>query len=198
MPRTQPFEESTLLTLLAEDSEYAFQLLFDRYHSLVYRMAMMYVKSPALAEDIVQDVFLKLWFQRKSLLQLSSLESWICILTRNFTINCLKKLAHEWTARGKWANEHAAFESDTDYRIRNAQYKALLSQAIEQLPPQQQKVYQLAKEKGLSYEAIGSQLSLSPLTVKTHMSRALAAIRAYLQQHDREFLILFTISLISF
>jgi RNA polymerase sigma-70 factor (ECF subfamily) len=70
-----------------------------------------------------------------------------------------------------------------------------LQQAISKLPVQQQKVYRLAKEQGLSYEAIGQELSLSPLTVKTHMARALAAIRSFLQKHDREFIILFIMHL---
>lgn len=191
MSTDKKYEEANLLHLLAEGSEYAFQMVFDRHRNRVYRIAMLYVKSPALAEDIVQDVFLKLWFQRKHLSQLSSLESWIYTVTKNFTINSLKKLAHEWTARDKWANDNTSFENTADHKIRSAQYNQMLVQAIESLPEQQQKVYRLAKEKGLSYQEIASQLSLSPLTVKTHMSRALESIRTFLKLHDKEFLILF-------
>lgn len=191
MPTEKKYEEATLLALLAEDNEYAFQLLFDRHRNRIYRIAMLYVKSPALAEDIVQDVFLKLWFQRKNLTALSSLESWIYTVAKNLTINSLKKLTHEWTAKEKWTQDNIQFENTTDHKIRKAQYKKLLQIAIEKLPAQQQKVYFLAKEKGLSYETIASQLSLSPLTVKTHMSRALASIRVFLRKHDIDFLLLF-------
>lgn len=191
MPAENKYEEATLLALLDENNQYAFQLLFDRYRNRIYRIAMLYVKSPALAEDIVQDVFLKLWFQRKNLAALSSLESWIYTVTKNLTINSLKKLAHEWTAGEKWTRDNIQFENTTDHKIRNAQYRELLQMAIEKLPAQQQKVYFLSKERGLSYEAIAMQLSLSPFTVKTHMSRALASIRVFLQKHDLDFLILF-------
>jgi len=194
MPVKPPIEESILLSLLREDSEYAFQLVFDRYRNRVYQLALFYVKTPSLAEDIVQDVFLKIWFQRRQLPELSSFEAWIYTITRNFTLNCLKKLAHEWKARAGWTKEVRQFVEETDYKIRDAQYKELLQQAIGQLPEQQQNVFRLAREKNMSYEAIASELSLSPLTVKTHMSRALSAIRSFLQQHGKEFLLLFATS----
>jgi RNA polymerase sigma-70 factor (ECF subfamily) len=191
MPAKPTPEESTLLALLREGSEYAFQLIFDRYRNRVYQVAMFYVKSPAQAEDIVQDVFLKIWFQRRQLPELISFESWLYTLTRKFTLNCLKKLAHEWKARASWTRNARQFDEDADHKLLNTQYRELLLQAIGQLPEQQQKVFRLAREKGLSYEAIAGELSLSPLTVKTHMARALAAIRSFLQRHGKEFLLFF-------
>lgn len=186
-----PLDEPALVALLKQDSEHAFELVFNHYHNMVYKVAMLYVKSPAAAEDIVQDVFLKIWFQRKNLPGIISFESWIYTLTHNLTINYLKKVAHEWKARARWTTENERIESSTDHKLRNAQYSELLIEAIGQLPQQQQKVYTLAKENGLSYEAIARELSVSPLTVKTHMARALASIRSFLQKHDKEFTILF-------
>jgi RNA polymerase sigma-70 factor (family 1) len=176
-------EESTLLSLLAQDSEYAFQVLFDRYRNNVYNVAMMYVKSPVVAEEIVQDVFLKLWFQRKNIIAIRSLESWFFTLTKNLTLNCLKKIAHEWTAREKWIKQNELSENTIDDKILNGEYSQLLQRAVKCLSPQQQQVYRLAKEEGLSYEAISKQLSISPLTVKTHMARAFSSIRLFLQAH---------------
>ncbi|MEI9908355.1 MAG: RNA polymerase sigma-70 factor [Bacteroidota bacterium] len=177
------YEESTLLALLAQDSEYALQLVFDRYRNIIFKVAMMYVKSPVIAEEIVQDVFLKLWFQRKNLTEIRSLESWLFTITKNLTLNCLKKIGHEWTAREKWVKENDLSENNTDYKILNAENQQLLHQAIHQLSPQQQQVYKMAKEQGLSYEAIGKQLNISAGTVKTHMARALASVRLFLQQN---------------
>ncbi|HEX6431761.1 MAG TPA: RNA polymerase sigma-70 factor [Niastella sp.] len=195
MPIKLPLDETTLISLLKNDSEYAFQLLFEHYHNLVYKVALLYVKSPTLAQDIVQDVFMKIWFQRKDLPNIISFESWIYTLSRNVTINCVKKLAHEYKAKTAFNNLQNGFDNSTDHKVRNSQYNALLQQAINELPEQQQKVYRLGKENGMSYEAIAHELSLSPLTVKTHMARALASIRSFLQKHDKEFIILFIIFL---
>ncbi len=187
----EKYEESKLLTLLARDSEYAFQLIFDRYRNHVYKVAITYVKSPAIAEEIVQDIFLKLWFHRKNLSEIHSLESWLYTLTRNMVLNSVKKLAHEWTVRKQWFKEAKQSENTTDYKIRDEQYRELLFEAIHQLPQQQQIVYKLAKEDHLSYEEIAQQLSLSPLTVKTHMSRALGAIRLFLKQKGELYWLLY-------
>jgi len=184
------YEESTLLSLLSEDSEYAFQVVFDRYRNKTYKVAMMYVKSPVIAEEIVQDVFLKLWFQRKKLTEIHCLESWLFTLTRNFTFNCLKKIAYEWTAREKWIKQNNISENTADNKILDDEYQQLIQKAIHNLSPQQQKVYNLAKEEGLSYELIGRQLSISPLTVKTHMARALASIRLFMQKNIDLFILL--------
>jgi RNA polymerase sigma-70 factor (family 1) len=183
MQTEKKYEESTLLSLLAQNSEYAFQLVFDRYRNNIYKVAMMYVKSPVIAEEIVQDVFLKLWFQRKPLTEIRSLESWFFTLTKNLTLNCMKKIAHEWTAREKWITQNNLSENNADDKILNAEYQQLFQQAIAHLSPQQQQVYKMAKEQGLSYDDISRQLSISPLTVKTHMARALASMRLFLQQN---------------
>jgi RNA polymerase sigma-70 factor (family 1) len=183
MQMENKYEESTLLSLLEQDSEYALQLVFDRYRNTIYKVAMIYVKSPVIAEEIVQDVFLKLWYQRKHLTEIRSLESWLFTITKNLTLNCLKKIGHEWTAREKWVKQNDLSENTADYKLLNAENQQLLQQAIQLLSPQQQQVYKLAKEEGLSYDTIGKQLSISPLTVKTHMARALAAIRSFLQQN---------------
>jgi RNA polymerase sigma-70 factor (family 1) len=190
------YEESTLLAMLAGDSEYAFQIIFDRYRNTIYKVAMLYVKSPVIAEEIVQDVFLKLWFQRKNLTAIKSLESWLFILTKNLTLNSLKKIAHEWNAREKWIKENDLSENTTDHKIVSAEQQQLLRQAVSRLSPQQQEVYKLAREQGLSYDSIGEKLSISPLTVKTHMARALASIRSFLEQNGVGFslLIMATIS----
>ncbi|MFD2888384.1 RNA polymerase sigma factor [Chitinophaga cymbidii] len=191
MSRKFFLEDNALLTLLNEDSDYAFQALFDRYRDHVYKVAMLYVKSPSLGEDIVQDVFMKVWFQRKNLRSIASFEAWLYTLTRNFSLNCLKKMAREWKARHSFGEEHPPYEDTADHKVRDVEYRELLFKAIEQLPERQQKVYSLAREKGLSYQAIAGDLSLSPLTVKTHMARALLSIRSFMRKHDKELLILF-------
>ncbi|CAL1519743.1 RNA polymerase sigma-70 factor [Chitinophaga sp. MM2321] len=193
MSSYQQYEESTLLALLAEDSEYAFQLIFDRYRNHVYKVAVVYLKSPAIAEEIVQDIFLKLWFQRKELTGIHSLEAWLYTVTKNFVLNAIKKTAHEWTARERWLKETQVDEGNADEKVITEQYRQLLAEAIAQLPKQQQLVYKLGKEQYLSYEEIAQRLSLSPLTVKTHMARALDAIRTFLRQNGVVFVILLLI-----
>jgi RNA polymerase sigma-70 factor (ECF subfamily) len=190
----EKYEESKLLELLAQNSEHAFQLIFNRYRNKIYRVTNLYVKSPEVAEEIVQEVFLKLWLQRSSLSEIRSLESWLFILTKNHVFNYIKKLAHEWKIREKWMKEAPQMEDSADHRIRDTQYKELIAQAVSNLPVQQKLIYKMGKEEGLSYEAIGNKLSISPLTVKTHMARALQAIRNFLKQHGGAIILIIFLS----
>jgi len=178
------YEESQLLTMLAEDSQYAFQLLFNKYKNHIYKVAALYVKSPSMAEEILQDVFMKVWLHRKTLVTIHSFESWLFTVSKNLIFNYNKRLAAEWKAYERYGQRSTTAQSDTDHKVRTAQYQQLLSTAIGQLPQQQQAVYKMAREENLSYQEIATQLSLSVLTVKTHMARALNAIRSFLKEHE--------------
>jgi RNA polymerase sigma-70 factor (family 1) len=175
------YEHNNVLNLLAEGSEYAFQLVFDSYKNRIYNLALTYLKSPVLAEEIVQDTFLKLWFQRQNLAGVNSLEAWLVTVSKNLTINYLKKIAHEWGAKKDLIS--GLVENNTDFKVRHAESALLFQKALDALPTQQRTIYQLAREERLTYERIGEKLSISPLTVKTHMARALASIRMFLKKH---------------
>ncbi len=169
--------------MLAQGSEYAFQLLYDRYRNRIYQTAIRYLKSPLLAQEVVQDVFLKLWFERTNIKEGQCIEAWLYTVAKNNLINRLKKIAREWkTIDGlKLITETAV--NNTDNKVQESQYNELLQKAIQSLPEQQQKVFQLARYERLTYAQIGERMSISPLTVKTHMTRALAHIKAYLSHH---------------
>lgn len=81
----------------------------------------------------------------------------------------------------------ATVTDNTADKMQDAFYNELLQQAIRELPEQEQKVFQLARFEQLTYIQIGEQMGLSPLTVKTHMSRALAHIRRFFEEHGEIF-----------
>lgn len=164
--------------MLADDSQYAFQLIYDRHRNRVYQTAVRYLKSPQLGQEVVQDVFMKLWFERHNLQRFNSLEAWIYTVARNNIMNRLKRLAVEWKARQYLHHQPAPAEWDTLHRLQDREYSQLLHEVITSLPQQQRQVFELARHEKMSYAEIGEQLNISPLTVKTHMARALQQIRA--------------------
>ena len=177
------YEESKLISLLGEDSEYAFQLLYDRHRKRIYQTALRYLKSPILAQEVVQDVFLELWFNRKNLKSDQPLEAWLYSLTKNNLINRLKKIANEWKALKGLGFISERSINNIENNLQESQYNELLETAIGQLSEQQQKVFKLARHERLTYLEIGEKLQISPLTVKTHMSRALESIKVFFSDH---------------
>jgi len=189
------YEENKLMSLLSQDSEYAFQLIYDRYRNRIYQIAMGYLKSPLLAQEVVQDVFLKLWFERGKLNPDQPIESWLYTVAKNNLVNRLKKITREWKAMDGLKLLADRSIDNAAYKIQDSEYNKLLQEAIRELPWQQRKVFQLARYERLTYIQIGEKMNISPLTVKTHMSRALAHIKTYLSVHGDLFLPLFTVLL---
>jgi RNA polymerase sigma-70 factor (ECF subfamily) len=174
--------DDELLILLQQGNEEAFARLFDMYRGSIYTVACKFLKSPVLAEEIVQDVFLKIWFKRTEMCGIKDFNAYLFIMARNFIFDRIKKMAYETAAKVQLRDE-PFFVDDTEHLVRQHQCQQLLKQAIELLPPQQKKIYLLAKDKGLSHEKIASEMKLSKLTVKTHMAKALQHIRKYLTAH---------------
>lgn len=173
----QLYEEAHLITLLAEDSEYAFQLMYDRYRNRIYQTAIRYLKSPVLAQEVVQDVFLKLWIERRNIKTNQPLEAWLYTVAKNNLINQLKKIANEWKALSNLKLIMPQFVNSTSNKIEEAQYNELLQKAVSTLPQQQHTVFCLARHEHLTYIQIGEKMGISPLTVKKHMQRALLHIK---------------------
>ena len=175
----ETYNEQELLEQLKAGSEKAFTELFDHFRGTVYGVAFKFLKSPVLAEEIVQDVFLKLWLKRGELDSVKRLDAYLFVVTRNFIFDRIKKMSYE-TAGQASLSKHEPSADDTEYLVRQHQCQQLLQEAIELLPPQQKQVYNLAKVDSLSHEIIAERMQLSKHTVKKHMAMALQAIRKYL------------------
>ena len=140
-------------------------------------------ESSETAEDVLQEVFIKLWLQREELREVVNVNAWIYRLAHNHALNGLKRLAKEASVRALWSAEQAAVAPGSDAQVMLNDTQKLLVQAIEQLPPQQKLIYRLSRQQGLKYEEIGVQLGISPLTVKKHMAQALQSLRKQLGRH---------------
>ncbi len=176
-------QDLDLLRQVASGDEHAFTTLYHRYESHILQVASLYVKDRDASREIVQDVFRKLWENRDKLAEVRDMRDYLFIIARNLIFNQFKKAAHEMAVQKdlRYAAETAA--GDADYRVRDRECERILHTAINSLPPQRKRIYQLAREKGMSYEEIAHELRISRFTVKNHMAQALQSIRLYLLQH---------------
>jgi RNA polymerase sigma-70 factor (family 1) len=183
-------DQSKLLYELSQGSELAFTQLYNQYKNVVFSTALKITKSRILAEEVVQDVFLKIWQNHENLAEITNIENYLFIISRNHIFDMIKKIARDSSlvADIKYKNTSA---NDTDEAIKDAQYNVILNQIVEQLPPQQQKIYKMAKWDGLSHQKIGEDLGISTETVKKHMSQALKFVRVKISPYMNMFLTLF-------
>jgi len=167
--------------LLSQGDETAFRQLYDEYWNRIYLLALTYLKSTELAQDIVQDVFLKVWNQRESFLTIRHPGSFIYVMGRNAVINAFRK---------KLSNDRIV-EELSDYIPNNfqlplqilevKQLQQRLDSAISCLPPKQSLIIKLSREEGLTHKEIAERLCIEKSTVKNHIIRALNTLRQQLQ-----------------
>lgn len=182
MRKYDPGDEKRALELLAKGDEFAFTSLFDYYRGRIYGVALRFLKSRELAEEVVQEVFLKVWSRRQDLPRVHNFEAYLFTIARNLVFDMLKEMAHD-TVQITELLKTIPIGTPADEHLVEEQYRELLTEAVRQLPPQQKQIFRLARIEGLSHQAIAEQLQISKLTVKTHMAKALQTIRQNLQHH---------------
>lgn len=172
-------EENELLKLIAYGDEKAFEIVFNRYNNGLGAHIFRITNSHELAQEVVQDVFLKIWMNRQELINIRNFKSYLHVVSKNHALNCLKKVALERTIMMSLeGNEDVRDEECID---ENEKY-SLFDEAIDQLPPQQRQVYLMSRHERLSYSEIASQLSLSTQTVKKYLQRSSESISAYIRK----------------
>jgi RNA polymerase sigma-70 factor (family 1) len=167
-----------LLLNIADGDEKAFRQIFDSYSSRIYYFALKLTHSKVTSEEIVQEIFLKIWNNRETLSTIESFPAYLYTITRNHAFNVLKRIAIEANANAKLVAQLPVHHSDTEEEIIRSDYERLLGRIVDGLPPQQKKVYSLCHQEGLKYEEAAERLNISRLTVKTHMQSALRTIKS--------------------
>ncbi|RAV28425.1 RNA polymerase sigma factor [Sinomicrobium soli] len=180
MAKNKENTDKLLVLKLREGNEQAFRKLFDLYRQDVYAYSLSILKSPPHAEEIVQEVFLRVWLKREGLNPELSLKSYIFTITRNLTLNLLTKMANNKKLLEAIFYKSQAGET-MDREFSEQDYAWLESRAMEKLPPRCRLVFQMSRNQGKSYEEIAREMGISVNTVKYQMSKAMGIIRKFLE-----------------
>ncbi|MEO6133771.1 MAG: RNA polymerase sigma-70 factor [Ginsengibacter sp.] len=172
--------EKVLLLQVAKGDEIAFRQLYDVYRQKIFSLGMYLTHSEVLAEEIVQDVFMKVWEKRSQISEISFFNSWIRTVARNTCSNNLRSLAIEKLALHEYALKTNIAPISPAARFEAKEYQQILEEAIQQLPPQQRKVYLMSRRQGMKQEDIATKLNISYYTVKEYMKLANRSVINYL------------------
>lgn len=172
-----------LVIELMEGNEKAFNELFNMFYNDVYAYSLSMLKNEVLAEEIVQDVFLNIWLHRDRLNYDLSFKSYVFTITRNLTFNLISKVANSNKLKEEVFYSSQKSYSPIEDSIAEADYDVIKNMAIEQLPPKRRLIFEMSRNKEMSYEEISKELNISVSTVKGQMSKALAEIRDFLETH---------------
>jgi RNA polymerase sigma-70 factor (family 1) len=176
--------DSKLTDDLKKGDEMAFEEVYRLYHRHLYYIAVRYLKDPALAEDALQEVFLKLWSHRQTLDGQQSLKAFLSVMMRNHVLNTIRdkqrEILHHIEYTAEWSETDAENVQEEEWQT----YEQLVAEGVSHLSPQKKRVFQLKTQGGLNNEQIAHQLGLSINTVKYQFSQSLHFLRGYVRRHS--------------
>jgi len=185
-----PNERDLFARIAAGDSA-AFEEIYHHYNQFLQPFLLNKTKSPVLTEEIIQELYLKLWDRRETLPSIENYRAYIYTMAVNFVYAYFKKAAtEERIVKKLWQNIKQQ-HSTTDEIMEFKESEALINQAVEQLPPQQKKIYLLSRRSGLSHDQIADELHISKRTVSNQVTEALKAIKLHLGKATAVIILLF-------
>jgi RNA polymerase sigma-70 factor (family 1) len=178
----QDAEKEITLRLKAGD-ENAFEEIFYRYYKHLLAIGIKFLKNPDLAEDAVQDIFLKLWDHRDALNETYSIKNFLSVSMKNHVLNVIRNNHQSIWEYLSVEMEELNGEDTTSDAFQLQEYGAILEQGMQKLPPQREKVFRLRVFNGLDNEQVARQLSISVNTVKSQFTQATRFLKDYLSKH---------------
>jgi len=188
---TSPHDERELLSLLKQGNEQAFEKIYNSYSSRLFGNVFKMVKSETTTQEILQDVFIKIWSNRASIDLDKSFRSYLFRIAENQVYDFFRKASRDKKIQAQLfaaATEEYEHIETIIHRKENA---LLLQKAIESLSPQRQQIFRLIKLDNKSYEEVSRQLGISVSTISDHIVKANKTIREFIFTHNDMAIILF-------
>ena len=169
--------------MLREGDLEVFRRYFFQYNRRVYSYVIQYLKSCELAEEVVQETFIRLWDSRESIQ--SNVKGFLFVTARNLTLNMIRNNKQRMLNRIRFELHEKENRSSEEVPMTDAHTKKLLKLAIDNLPEGKREIFRMKTEQGLSNEEIAFALSLTINTVKSQYYHASRLIREYFAERNK-------------
>ena len=172
--------EGELVARIKKGDEEAFEKIYQRYCQKIHVYARRITHCQFIAEEMVQEVFLKIWLNRNNLNPDLNFGNYLLKTTRNTAINHLRKVASDDRLKHEQSENAKHAKNETEDTLTFEEYRDLMQKAVEKLSPKIRVIYILSREQGKSNEEIAAELGISLKTVQNNIALALKAIKANL------------------
>jgi RNA polymerase sigma-70 factor (ECF subfamily) len=159
---------------IGQSNQKAFEDLYRLFFPRLYNFALLYVHKKEAAEEIVNDIMVKIWERRATITAIENLETYVFTSVRNHSLNYLHKYSHYHVAiESESGLGEMVSMNDPEKELEWKEISFKLNMAVEQLPEQCRTVFRLIKEEGFKYKQVAEILGISPRTVETQLFRAI-------------------------
>ncbi|QNL48810.1 RNA polymerase sigma-70 factor [Olivibacter sp. SDN3] len=176
------YTENELLQSMKAENEEAFVSFYLSYGSLVSNYITKYVKSSALAEDLCQEIFLKIWETRAQMVEVRALRPWLFTLTRNHTFNFLKRAAVDHTAKAEILRNYQQSHQNVEDALLTRDYQEYIDSVLSTLPLRTREVFRMCREQQRTYDEVAAELGISRNAVKKHMVRSMKVLKGSVEK----------------
>ncbi len=176
--------ESVLVREMQDGSEEAFTILYMHYSPLLYTNILKMVRDTDTAEEIVQELFVRIWQKREKIGMTENFSGYMFRIAQNLVLDFYRKMQRDRSLLNKFRLLVIEQQDSEEEDFKMSQSSGQLKKAIDQLPPQQKKVFELVKLEGHTYKNAAVILGISPLTVKEYIVTANKSIRNYLAKYS--------------
>ncbi|MDB5022891.1 MAG: polymerase sigma-70 factor [Mucilaginibacter sp.] len=173
------FTENELVKLLKSGDKKAFEQLYHNYKVRIYQNIFKMIKSDEISEELLQDLFVKIWTGRENLDPEKSFRSYLFKIAENLVYDFFRKVALNKKLESYLTTLAVSENSPVEQYMYYKEGTYFLTKAIEQLPPRRKQVYILCKIEGKSYEEVSRLLGVSISTVNEHIVKASSVVRKF-------------------
>ncbi|MCO5238400.1 MAG: RNA polymerase sigma-70 factor [Chitinophagaceae bacterium] len=178
------YNDKDLLALIAKGDRLAFKQLYSGCLDDLYRFIFLFTKSKEETEDILQEIFIKIWENREKLSEVNSLKNYLFRFAKNKLLDNIRHLQVRQRVLSEIRRTRDVSGNITADQYTYREYYQLVQQAIEKLPPKRKLIFQLNIENGLSLDEIAGQLNISRSVVQKQIYKASYFVRDYLFKHS--------------
>ena len=172
-----------LLCKISEGDEVAFRMLFDIYYQKLFHLALYFIKSKELAEEIVSDIFFIIWKRRKALGDIDDIEKYLYISTKNQALHYIRRTpVIDKIPLELYTINLLQDENNPEDKLINQEYRTLIQDAIDSLPDKCKEVFRLMLSDKLKHKQIAQLLNISEKTVEAHITSAYKRIAQYVNK----------------
>lgn len=187
-------EEVFILKRMIEGDENAFKYFFDTYYDDLCNFVNCYIRDEALAEDIVQGIFIDLWERKDALQSDCSVKSYLYTASKNKSLNSIRNEKNKDRIHGLLFNQNEVFSQEkADSFLEFEELKEVVSAAVDGLPRQCKMIYQLSRNEGLTNKEIAERLDITVKTVENQMTIAIRKIKEFMHPYYEQIFILFIV-----
>ena len=173
--------ETQIVEGLVKGDRESFKSMFLLYYPKVLYFIQGMVKSREVAEDLTQNVFMKIWISREKFSEVTSFDNYLFIMTKNVVLNYFRSQKDKYMENIDDYTFEQPLDSVTPYEtLVEKDTKLLVEMVVDNMPPQRKMVYQLSRKNGLSNEEIAQKMQISKKTVENHLNLALKELKKIL------------------